>query len=153
METCIIHPIQLYKRVCLSFQSVKPSFRGCVREAQKHFVLVVFKSPHNWFSLPDRSYIRRLIFRYFICKRKYTHYSRFVDWGGRGAHWLMILFWLSRSILGSSWRFKSRGPDFTNRFINPFITFTFHRGLKIRIIRPRNRTAFNQTTIRHIYFA
>ena len=64
-----------------------------------------------------------------------------------------LLFWLSRSTLGSSWRFKSRGPDFTNWFINPFIIFTFHRGLKIRIIRLRNWTAFTRTTIRHIYFA
>ena len=44
--------------------------------------------------------------------------------------------------LRSSWRFKLPGPDFTNRFINPFIMFAFHRSLKIRIIRPGNRTAF-----------
>ena len=31
--------------------------------------------------------------------------------------------------------------------------FAFHRSLKIRIIRPRNRTAFTRSTIRLIYFA
>ena len=43
---------------------------------------------------------------------------------------------LSRSILGSSWRFKSWENNFTNRFIIPLIMFTFHQGLKIQIIRP-----------------
>ena len=51
--------------------------------------------------------------------------------------------------LRSSWRFKLPGPDFNNRFIRTFIMFIFHRGLKIRIIRPRNRTAFTQSIIRH----
>ena len=55
--------------------------------------------------------------------------------------------------LRSSWRFKLPGPDFTNRFINSSIMFAFHRSLKIRIIRPRNRTAFTRSTIRLIYFA
>ena len=68
-------------------------------------------------------------------------------------HGSMILFWISHSISGSSWGLKSRGSDFTNRFINPFNMFTFHRDLKIRILRPRNRTAFTRTTIRHIYLA
>ena len=36
--------------------------------------------------------------------------------------------------------------------INPFIVFPFHWGLKIRIIRPRNRTAFTRSTIRHFFW-
>ena len=95
-----------------------------------------------------------MIFRYFIYNRKCTHHSRFLYWGSRGARALDLLLTLALYFrLRSSWRFKLPGPDFTNRFVNPFIMFTFHRGLRIRIIRPRNRTALTQSTIRHIYFA
>ena len=59
----------------------------------------------------------------------------------------------SRSTFGSSWRFKSLGPDLTNRLIRPIIIFTFYRGPKIRIIRPWNRTALTRTTIRRDYLA
>ena len=97
---------------------------------------------------------KQLIFRYFIYNRKCTHHSRFLDWGSRGARALDLLLTLALYFrLRSSWRFKLPGPDFTNRFVNPFIMFTFHQGLRIRIIRPRNRTALTQSTIRYIYFA
>ena len=36
--------------------------------------------------------------------------------------------------------------------MSPFIIFTFHRGLKIRILRHRNWTSPTRTTIRHVYF-
>ena len=95
---------------------------------------------------------KRLIFRYFIYNRKCTHHSRFLDWGGRGARAMDPPLTLALYFrLRSSWRFKLPGPDFTNRFINPFTMFTLHRRLKIRIIRPRNRTAFSRSTIRHMY--
>ena len=97
---------------------------------------------------------KRLIFRYFIYNRKCTHYSRFLNRGSRGARALDTLLTLALCFrLRSSWRLKYPRPDSTNRFINPFIMFTFHRGFKIRIIRPRNRTAFTQSIIHHIYFA
>ena len=81
-----------------------------------------------------------LIFRYFIYNRKCTHHSRFLDWGGRGAQAMHPpLTFALYFRLRPSWRFKLPGPDFTNRFINPFIMFAFHRSLEIRIIRPRNR--------------
>ena len=70
--------------------------------------------------------------------------------------WLRLprfLFWLSCFIIGSFWRCKSRVPDFTEKFVTPFTIITFYRGLKIRIIRPRNRTALTRITIRHVYFA
>ena len=35
-------------------------------------------------------------------------------------------------------------------FINPFVMFTFHQGLKIRIIRPGNRTASTRSTVGHL---
>ena len=95
----------------------------------------------------------RLIFRYFIYSRKCYHHSRFLDWGGRSPRALDPLLTLALYFrLRSSWRFKSQGPGLAKRFINPFITFAFHRGLKIRINRPRNRTTFTRSTIRHIYF-
>ena len=95
---------------------------------------------------------KRLIFRYFIYNRKCTHYSRFLNRGSRGARALDTLLTLALCFrLRSSWRFKYPRPDSTNRFINPFIMFTFHWGFKIRIIRPRNRTAFTRSTIHHIY--
>lgn len=59
------------------------------------------------------------------------------------AHGLLILFQLSPCTLGSSWRFKSPEPNFSNRFINSFIIFTLYKGLKIGIIGPRSRTAFS----------
>ena len=93
----------------------------------------------------------RLIFRYFIYSRKCYHHSRFLDWGGRSPRALDPLLTLALYFrLRSSWRFKSQGPGLAKKFINPFITFTFHRGLKIRINRPRSRTTFTRITIRHI---
>ena len=43
------------------------------------------------------------------------------------------------------WRFKSPGPDFTNRLQSPFIIFAFHRSLITRKIGPRVRTALTCT--------
>ena len=81
---------------------------------------------------------KQLIFRYFIYNRKFTHHSRFLDRGGRGAWAIdpsptLVLYFGLRS----SWRFKLPGPDFTNIFINPSNMSAFHRSLKIRIIRPQ----------------
>ena len=69
------------------------------------------------------------------------------------AHGLLVHLWFLRSIIDSFQRFKSRGPDLTNRLISPFIFFNSHRGPKIRMIRPRNWAALTRSTIRHVYFA
>ena len=53
--------------------------------------------------------------------------------------------------LRSSWRSKLPGPDFTNRFLNFSILFAFHRSLKIRIIRPRNRIASALITLLNVH--
>ena len=154
MWTCIIHPIHLHKRVWLYFQSVKPllrKVRACsIKTLHSHGIqesthLVFF----NWSLL----YLKSNWFSDFFYNRKCTHHSCFRDWGGRGSRALDPLLTPALYFrLHSSWRFKLAGPDFTNGFINPFIMFTFHRGLKIRIIRPRNRTAFTRSTIRHFFF-
>ena len=129
----------------LSFGTVRAC---CIKTRHSHGIQESARLVFFFWSL------LHLIFRYFIYNRKCTHHSHFVDWGSRGARALDLLLTLALYFrLRSSWRFKLPGPDFTNRFVNPFIMFTFHRGLRIRIIRPRNRTALTQSTIRHIYFA
>ena len=153
MWTCIIHPIHLHKRVCLFFQSVKPQLRkvrACSIETLRSHGFQEWTFIFLYLIAP--TFNKRLIFRYFIYNCKCTHHSRILDWGGRGARVMDPPLTLALYFrLRSSWRFKFPGSDFTNRFINPFIMFAFHRSLKIRIIRTRNRTAFTRVTIRHIY--
>ena len=133
MWTCIIHQIHLHRRVWLNFQSVKPSPRKVCACSIK-----TLQSLHIWLLyLIAPTLNKRLNLRHFIYNRKCTHHSRFIDWGSRGARALDPLLTLALYFrLRLSWRFKLLGPDFINGFINPFIMLTFHRGLKIRIIKP-----------------
>ena len=136
-----LKPIQSRRR-CVRAYSIKTLRSNSIQESA-HLVFLTWPLLHfmsDWFSGTLFTSVNALTILAILIE-------------ATAAHGLMILFWLSRSILGSSSRFKSRGPDFNNRFVNPFTMFTFHRGLKIRIIRPRNRNALTRTTIRHIYFA
>ena len=79
---------------------------------------------------------RRLIFRYFIYKCNALTNRRCLDWGGRSARTLDPHLTLELSL-----RFvlavQITRADLNNRLISPIIIFTLHRGLKIRMIRPR----------------
>ena len=69
------------------------------------------------------------------------------------AHGLSILIWLYFRFVLAVQIARALFNQHAHKPYHYFITvITFHRGLTIRIIRPRNRTALTQTTIRHIYF-
>ena len=136
------------------FQSVKPKLRKVPACSINHFASKLLKSLHIWFLFTwSLLYLISDWFSDTIFKN--VSYSPFVAFliEAAAAHRLLILFQLSPCILGSSWRFKSPGPNFTNRFINSLIIFNLYKGLKIGIIGPRSRTAFSWATVRHIYFA
>ena len=145
-----IRLMHLYQRVCLYFHRPR-KVRACsVKALRSHGIqesthLVFF----TWWLL--------YLIRDWFSDNLFTSvmHSPFVALliEAAAAHGLLVHLWFLRSIFGSFKRFKSRGPDLTNRLISPFIIFNSHRGPKIRMIRPRNRAALTRSTIRHVYFA
>ena len=135
------------------FQFVKPKLRKVPACSIYHFASKLLKSLHTWF-LFNWSLLYLISDRFSDTIFKNVLYSPFVAFliEAAAAHGLLILFQLSPCILGSSWRFKSPGLNFTNRFINSFLIFTLPKGLKIGIIGPRSRTAFSWATVAP-YFA
>ena len=128
-----IRPMHLHKRVCLYFHSLwKISFGRKNKDALWNSGVCSF----GFLYFISRIFNRRLIFRYFIYKCNALTIRRCLDWGGRSARTLDPHLTLELSL-----RFvlavQIARADLNNRLISPIIIFTLHRGLKIRMIRPR----------------
>ena len=143
----LMHP---HQRVCLYFHRPRKVRTCSVKVLRSHgiqesahfvfFTLWLLYLIRDWFSDTLLTSVMHSPFVAFLIEVA-------------AAHGLLVHLWFLRSIFGSFKRFKSRGPDLTNRLISPFIIFNSHRGPKIRMIRPRNRAALTRSTIRHVYFA